>query len=487
MATSSSKADQPADRLLAALSTFACEVPIELDATARRTCEAAILDSIAVALGALSHPAAQAGRRFARHTRIDGGATIWGSGLRTTPEIAALVNAIPLRGYDYNDLYMGRSGGHPSDLIPGAIALAEWRGLPGRRLLGAIALGYEVALDLFDAIDLDRCGWDYPTITAIAATASFARLLELTPEQTSEAIAITAINHFVSDEVESGELNRRGDLTMWKRFNCGHAARQAVYACLLAEAGVEGAVRPFEGRSGFLSKVGMTAADALPLAQRFTARRRLARAQEVSFKRWPVGSRAQSAIQAALAARAGIDDPWNVAAIRIVADAGAYDHLVRRREAPFAPISRETADHSLPYIVAAAVLDGYIKVESFDPARVTEPRRLAFLASKVTAQPVEHSSSGAKGGFPTSVEIVRADGSVAVGHAELPPGHPQRPFTDADFEAKLHDNVAPVYGAAGVARIVAAVRDLHRSEHVRDLVAALVHPQPAVIDELAAA
>lgn len=165
-----------------------------------------------------------------------------------------------------------------------------------------------------------------------------------------------------SDEIESGDLNRRGDLTMWKRFNAGDAIRQAVYACDLASAGVEGAVRPFEGKFGFLNKLGASAESLAVLRERLSDHTRLGR---VVLKRWPVGSRAQSAIQAALDARSKVGDVEGIAAIRVSTTDGVFEHLVRCRPAPWAPISRETADHSLPYIVASAVLDGRISTDSF--------------------------------------------------------------------------------------------------------------------------
>ena len=221
--------------MLAELAAFTCNTPLTLDAHAERAAKVVVMDSLAVALGALRHPAAQAARRYACHSLVARGARLWGSGERLSAETAALVNGVPLRGYDYNDLYIGRSGGHPSDIVPGAIGLAEWRGLSGARLLGALALGYEAQLSLYDFLDLHANGWDYPVITGIGATCSYARLLGLTEAQTREALAITAIAHLASDEVESGELNTRGDLTMWKRFNASNATRQAISACLLAE------------------------------------------------------------------------------------------------------------------------------------------------------------------------------------------------------------------------------------------------------------
>src|SRR5262249_24084671 len=147
--------------------------------------------------------------------------------------------------------------------------------------------------------------------------------------------------------------------------------------------GVEGAVRPFVGKQGFIQKLANKSDDCIPvLRARLDAARPLSRVADTYFKRWPVGSLAQSAIQAALVARAKVDVA-RIKEVRVFAEEGAYDHLVRIRTDPWGPISRETADHSLPYIAAAAVLDGFIRTESFDPERVLDPARQRFLKDKV--------------------------------------------------------------------------------------------------------
>src|SRR5688572_26046789 len=130
----------PEDRFLRSLAEYTCRAPLELDAKAARGTKATVMDTLAVALGALRHPAAKIGRRYARHSKVADGATLWGTGDVVTAEAATLVNGVPVRGYDYNDLYMGRKGGgHPSDMIPGLIALAEWRNLTGAQLMAAVA------------------------------------------------------------------------------------------------------------------------------------------------------------------------------------------------------------------------------------------------------------------------------------------------------------------------------------------------------------
>src|SRR5438552_13834895 len=231
---------------------------------------------------------------------------------------------------------------------------------------------------------------------------------------------MTVVPHFVSDEIESGDLNARCDLTMWKRFNGGDAVRNALQACRLASVGVEGAVRPFVGKLGFIRKRAARPEDCIPvLRARLVAERPLSRVAETYMKRWPVGSLAQSAIQAALQARAQVGDVARIKQVRVFAEEGTYDHLVRIRQDPWNPISRETADHSLPYIVAAAVLDGHVRTDSFNPRRVLEPARRRFLKDKVvvTSAPELGTLAGrklkrAQAGSLSRAEIERTDVKV---------------------------------------------------------------------------
>ncbi|VCU69433.1 2-methylcitrate dehydratase [Pigmentiphaga humi] len=461
------------DRLLQALAAFSRNASLACDASVERAVEAALLDTLAVALGALTHPAAVAARRYARHAAVAQGATLWGTGERVTAEAAALVNGVPLRAYDYNDLYIGKSGGHPSDMVPGLVALAQWRGADGPALMGAIALGYEVAVALFDHLRLRNGGLDYPNIVAIACTCAAARLLDLSETQAAEALAITVIPHLASLEVESNDLNRRGDLTMWKRFNGSDAIRQSVYACLLAEAGAEGAVRPFEGRYGLLAQLELSEADHAALLGRLDPARPLEAVKRVTYKLWPVGSRGQSAIQAALQARSRIPDPARIASVRVLADEGVYDHLVSQRADPWHPVSRETADHSLPCIVAMALLDGRVDTGTFAQARVTHPDVRTVLNDKLVVEPSADLSGGSAAGFLARVEVTLDDGEVVVGEAGPPPGHILKPFSDGDFEEKLRVNVEPVMGAARTREILQAVRALHGADSVEPLCALL--------------
>ena len=193
------------------------------------------------------------------------------------------------------------------------------------------------------------------------------------------------------------------------------------------------------------------------------------------MKRWPVGSVAQSAIRAAIDARSQIKDLSAIRQIRVFAEEGAYDHLVKIRQDPWNPISRETADHSLPYIVAAAVLDGTIGVASFTPKTVLKPQRQAFL-KKVVCAPAPELGSHAMGkhkrvemGYLSRVEIELDDGSVVHGDARPFPGHHKNPFSDADLDDKLRENVEPIAGAQRTERLRRLLWSLDKMKSTREL------------------
>ena len=467
------------DDVAACIATYAATAPGVLDERALRAAKAALSDSIAVALGALAHPAAIVAQRHAqRFPTGAGGCVVWGTAERAFPELAALTNGVLLRCYDYNDFFVGqRNSGHPSDMVAGVVAAAEWRNSSGTALLDALAIGYEVVAAAFDAFSTAPGGWDYTNLVAIGACCAISRVLGLNVEQTAEALGMTVIPHLASDEIESGDLNRRGDLTMWKRFNGSDAVRNALQAALLASAGAEGAVRPFIGKLGFIAKLANSTDDAAHvLATRLDRKRAPARITETNMKRWPVGSLAQSAIQAALQARRSVDDVARIAKVRVYSEEGAYDHLVTIRQDPWHPISRETADHSMPYIVAAAVLDGAVTVESFNPATVSDPQRLRFLERVAVAPAPELGTiaggkrARAEAGYLSRVEIELDDGTVLRGEAKPFPGHPRNPFTDADSQAKLRENVEPFFGEARTDRIIECLAGID-SRAVRDLTA----------------
>jgi 2-methylcitrate dehydratase len=454
------------DSMSALLAEYVTSFPRRLGTTDEDAATRVIVDSLAVAIGGLDSPAAAAARRYARNLGPAGACRIWGTAWQTTPEIASLVNGVPLRAYDYNDLYVGKAdAGHPSDIVPALFAAAEHKGASGSQLLAALALGYDVTIALLESCSVGP-RWDYPNLVAIGATCAIAKLLCLNEAQTAEALGITVVSHAASGEIESGDLNHAGNLTMWKRFNGADAMRQAVYACLLAEAGVEGPVKPFVGKYGFLNLL-CEQDDVLTSVSRHLSTT-FSRVGASTFKRWPVGSRAQSAIQAALQARAGVADIAAIREIRVRTNPATFHHLVAVRDKPWAPISRETADHSLPYIVGTAVFDGKIDVQSFDPAAVMNAERRAFIQSCVRVEDTLPVLAGDTA-YPTYIRIETLDGGTSEGSAAPPPGHPLNPLDTRALEQKFVDCSASFAGNGRIPELLRALWSMRDTDDIRDL------------------
>src|SRR5438046_6909088 len=189
------------------IANYVVNVSGTLDARADRAAKAALIDSIAVAIAALRHPAAQNARKHAYRFPANGkSCVIWGTQKRAAPELAALTNGVLLRCHDYNDFFVGRrNSGHSSDILSSVIAAAEWTNAPGKKLLSAVASGDEMVGAAFDAFSTAQGGWDYTNLMALGATAAIARLLNLNADQTREPMGQTAIHHSPPHEGTSAE------------------------------------------------------------------------------------------------------------------------------------------------------------------------------------------------------------------------------------------------------------------------------------------
>jgi 2-methylcitrate dehydratase len=317
------------------------------------------------------------------------------------------------------------------------VTVADALRCDGGRLLEAVTIGYDVTLELCDVISLGARGWDYVNLMGIGATCAVGRLLGLSRAELEEALSIATIPHLASDQVESKDLDAAGNLTMWKRFNGADAVRNAVYACELARSGARGALNPFTGIMGMFAMVGIEDGEKIVgvLRERLDPATTRHRACDTEYKRWPVGSRGQAAILAALRVRERLDHPWQIDKVTVHADPAVVNHLVR--EDAYAPRSRETADHSLPYIVAVALLDGRVDNDSFRRLRYEDATLRAFLADRVEVVADEELALGAAGGFPVRLEIARSDGGTETEQAAKAPGHRDNPLTDEQMTEKV--------------------------------------------------
>jgi 2-methylcitrate dehydratase len=428
--------------------------------------ERRILDSIGVAVAGFDGDAPRAARAYATEVPDPSGAAVWGTATRANVEAAGFANAVAVRALDFNDTYLSKEPLHPSDCIPPLLALAEWRGSPASRAVTAIAIAYEVAVTLCDAASLRAHGWDHVNYLAIGVASGAGALLALSPEQIGQAIAITAVPHAAMRQTRAGELS------MWKGAAAAEAARTALTATLLAEKGMTGPSQPFEGEMGFVRQLlddeGLDQAALSRLEQRAAPTRIL----DTHIKRWPVEYHAQSAVDAVLQLPPTIlGHPDALASVEIETFRAGYEIIAKDPE-KWDPTTRETADHSLQYIVVAALMDGEVSERTFERERFRDPKTLDILKGRVRVREDPALTSGYPEGTPNRITVT-ADGERLVREVTYPRGHARNPMSDEEVVAKYRDNVGPRWTPERADRVRQLVWDLHQQPDVGQLSRAL--------------
>jgi len=420
------------DRILELLAAYAHAAAHEgLPPRTEHEVRRRVLDSIGVAIAGLDEPAPTAARRYAE--RLPGGVSIWGAPERASLEGAGFANGVAVRCLDFNDTYLSREPLHPSDTIAPLLALAEDRGLPARDLLTAIAIAYELGVRLCDATSFRAHGFDHVNVIGIATAAAAGRLLGLDAERIRHGIALAVVAHVALRETRAGELS------MWKGAAAAHAGRLGVTTALLAEAGMTGPFRPFEGEMGLVARVlGGEPLDPAPL-EGLAALAPPERIADTYVKLWPVEYHAQSAVDAALQLHAELAGA-GIASVRIDTFRAAYEIIAKDPE-KWDPRTRETADHSIQYIVCAALQDGEITERTFDLERIRRPDTLELLQRRTTVELDEALTAGYPEGIPNRITVTTADGRTLVREVTYPRGHARNPMTDEELVAKYRANV----------------------------------------------
>ncbi|HEX4125106.1 MAG TPA: MmgE/PrpD family protein [Tepidisphaeraceae bacterium] len=431
-----------------------------------------VLDSIGCALGAWSDEPCVIARRVASDLSAKKGATLWGTDHAAPPDWAAFANGILVRYLDYNDTYLSKEPAHPSDNIPAAIAAAQAAGASGRELIAAIVLAYEVQCRLCDAASLRAIGWDHVTYGAFSTAAAAAKLMKLDAAKIAEALGIAGVASAALRQ------SRVGKLSHWKGAAFANAARHGVFAAMLAAAGMTGPSPIFEGEKGFEKLVsGPLQLHGLLVGEKEQRGLMILR---TSIKCWPVEYHAQSAVQAALEVRAEAlrhaaaqppdsspDSSPPIQSVLIESHDASVDIIGTGAE-KWRPATRETADHSLPYIVAAALMDGQITAESFSPQRFTDPKLLAFLP-RVQVQRNVELSARYPGSVGNIVTATLANGREISKRVDDPLGHARNPMTDAQVADKFHRQADPLLGRAAAEAVADWVNQLESQSKIDEL------------------
>src|SRR5712691_10355876 len=444
------------------LAEYACSLRFEdLSREVVHEVKRRVIDSLGCALGAWNEEPCAIARKVAFEFSAKAGSTIIGTNHKAPPDWAAFANGCCIRYFDYNDTYLSKEPAHPSDNISAALAMAESIGADGRELITAVAIAYEVQCRLCDAASIRARGWDHVTYGAFSTALACARLMKLDPEKTRHAVNITGVACAAMRQARVGELSH------WKGVAFANAARHGVYSALLARAGMTGPAPIFEGQMGFEKELGVSLGD---VGEKFKGAP--AMILNTSIKYWPAEYHSQSAIEAALFLRKQIGAGVEVKSMTIESHDASVDIIGSELE-KWKPETRETADHSLPYITAIALIDGEITERQFQPERFTDPKIWKFLENVKVARNAELSALY-PGAVANIVHVDLADGRRLTKRVDYPLGHAKNRLKDSEIEGKFRALVEPALGRDRAQKIVDLVWRLDEAKNLDELMRACV-------------
>lgn len=391
-----------------------------------------LIDSIGCAFGARDAEPIQRLIGVASGVSSTRPATIVGSQIRTSVEMAGFINGCMIRYLDYSDDYFGGNGAlgpHPSDNVGSVLAAAESEGMGGRQLILGLCLAYEVVGRIIDDLTLDPAdnshdrSWDYPIFHSLATAIAVGKLLDLNAREMHNAIGLAVVPNVPLRQTRSGQLSN------WKGFAGPNGSRAGLFAAMLARAGIDGPPSPLEGKLGLFRHLRCRFdLEHLDIAEGSF------RVERTFLKHKPVRYSTQLSVSIALGLHGRID-PDDIASI----DVFVVDRYVTNptlQPEYWNPTTRETADHSPAYLSAVCLIDGELSDRSFTPARFRDERVLK-LVQKVRYHHDPNYTSRFPTEFNVRFEVTLSSGGVVTVHERNPRGHPDNPMTDDEIEEKF--------------------------------------------------
>ncbi|HEV2390342.1 MAG TPA: MmgE/PrpD family protein [Nitrososphaerales archaeon] len=437
----------------------------DLSETVVREAKKRMLDSLGCAVGAYREPPVKAARRLAERGHPGSASTLLGTKEKTTPDMATFVNGGMVRYFDFNDTYLSKEPGHPSDNIPACLATAEMEGRSGKELLLAIVVAYEIQCRLCDAANLRHRGWDHVNYGLVSGALAAGKLMGLSREELAQAVNISLSSHLAMRQV------RAGGLSMWKGFSFANASRNAVFSALLAREGMTGPSPVFEGEMGFFNQVsGRFQLD----IKSFGGKGRRYKLEETLLKYYPAEYHAQTAIWAALDIRKKIEgDPFKrIAHVGVETHEAGYSILGKDPE-KWAPETRETADHSFPYMVTMALLEGKVDNETYAAKKLKDGEVREFM-KRVIVKEDKALTEAYPERIPNRITVKLDDGKTLAAQVDDPRGHPRNPMTDEEVEQKFRLLAAGILRGPQVEKVLRFVRTVEEQADVSPLFAACV-------------
>lgn len=433
------------------LAAFTHELTFEqLSDDAVREAKRFLLDSIGCAIGGLDTPDVKMMRAVVERMGGNRVCTILGSGEKSSPDHAALLNALMIRVLDFNDIYWEQDPSHPTDIIPAALAIGEMEGKNAKDLIVGIVLGHEIECRLCEAAfpGIRERGWHHASLTQLVSPLVAGKMMDLDPTQLTHAVGISGSHGHTLGSVTAGHL------TMMKNTVDPLATQAGVMAALLAREGYTGPAEIFEGKEGVEHCYGPEwkweiVTEGLGDSWRIT---------RCSMKAYPTEALTHSPISATLALAGDAAVGWEeIESIEIESVARAADIL--SDPSKYKVTSKESADHSLPYCIAVGLVDGRITPASFEEGRFTDPAILDLMP-RVRVRANEEFEKIFPEKKPAKVRLVLKDGRNFEKQVDFPKGDPRNPMTDDEIAEKFRGLSERHYSKSKQDEVIDAVMSL---------------------------
>lgn len=426
---------------LAAFGLGLTDLPSATRAAVRRP----LLDGFGTAIAAARAGVVRSATQVATELGGPQEATVLAGGARVSAPAAALANGALVHGLDFDDTHADALVHATAVVLPSVLAVAEQVGADGELLLEAAAAGYEVTLRLGAAVPhgFHERGFHATSVVGVfGASLVAARLLGL-----SHTAAVHALG--IAGSLAAGSLEFLGSGASTKQLHPGFAAMNGILAARLAAAGASGPATILEGDRGLFAAYTGVGADPRRILDGLGERYELER---ITIKPYPVCHLSHAALDAAATLRDRLPDPSLIARVEVELPAESVPIVAEPVDAKRRPTTTYDARFSLPFCLAALLVEGRITTDDLDAAQLARAD-LQQLASRVEVIPVDHHVAAAAA--PGVVRIHLVDGELLAGHVPVSSGGPGRPLDDTQLVAKFLGNVGPWPGdAAALAEAV---------------------------------
>ncbi len=442
------------------LSSYACRLSYEdLSPATVHQIKRTVVDTFGCAIGGYLSEPAKIARRLAAGVNSVAPSRIIGTGDYSSMDLAGFANGVMVRYLDCNDSYFSPGGGHPSDMIPAALAVGDTLSADGPSLITAIALAYEVFCRISD--EVPESGWDQGIFSVIGAACAAGKLMDLDEEQMAHAISLAAVPNIPL------RVTRMGELSMWKGCAAASATRAGIFAAQLAAEGMNGPFEPFEGRKGLWeSALGrdirldrMGGGDEPFLITQNT------------FKFYPSQIHTQNPIGLAIDLHSRVDVA-DIESIHISSYHSAVSSASTEPE-KWDPKTRETADHSIPFLVAVGLRDGAVTPATFTPDRIADPSLRPILA-KMTIEEDPAFTEKYPSEYNCRIEVRTRSGAGYVASGPYPKGHRNNPLSDAEVSEKFRRLATPMLSDEQCGEALGLLWSLEQQLDMDDVFDALV-------------